>query len=359
MPPESDKSFKLGIVEGFFGSAWTWQARYDYADFLSGNGFNTYLYAPKSDHYLRRDWHLPFPENHFSALRKLANTYKNKQLNFGIGLSPFELYRTFNTEKKALLKQKLDQINRINPAILCILFDDMQGDFENLARQQTDITDFISQYSQASHFIFCPTYYSNDPKLIAHFGKMPDQYLEDIGRMLDSSIDIFWTGPKVFSETFPAQHLKSVAEKFLRKPLIWDNYPVNDAERLCGMLNLRPFPDQAEVMRELTAGHLANPMNQAYLSQIPLLSLSKHYRGAADAESDLLKQACEQLCPSLLAACLLEDAALFQQQGLSVLDANARQSCIEKYSRFADNPVAREIIDWLNGKYAFDPACLT
>lgn len=357
MHSASKAPYKLGIVEGFFGTAWSWQARADYADFLSTYGFNTYLYAPKSDHFLRRDWHIPFPKDHLDKLCKLSSTYKYKKLHFGIGLSPYELYRDFNTEQKKRLKQKLDQINHINPSVLCILFDDMQGDFEKLASQQTDITNFIIQHSQASHFIFCPTYYSDDAKLIAYFGKKPDHYFEDIGRLLEPSIDIFWTGPSVFSATYPQQHLQSIAEKFLRKPLIWDNYPVNDAERLCSLLNLQAFPDQANIMREFTAGHMANPMNQAYLSQLPLFSLSQHYLG--NSHNDLLKQACETLCPGALANCIVEDAPFFQRQGLTALSDATKFSYIEKYSRFADNSHAREIVSWLKGDFAFDPACLT
>jgi len=353
----SKQSFKLGVVEGFFGLSWSWDARTAYADKLSHYGFNTYLYAPKSDRLLRQDWHLDFPQAHLEKLKALALVYQNKNLGFGIGLSPFELYRNFNTKNKNLLKAKLEQINTINPSILCILFDDMQGDLASLAEQQVEITHFIIQHSQASHFIFCPTYYTDDPLLITHFGGMPANYLEDIGALLDSSIDIFWTGPKVFSETYPAQHLQEVAEKLRRKPLIWDNYPVNDAKRLTEFLHLEPFPNQAKVLQEFTSGHLANPMNQAYLSQLPLFSLGQHYQGKS--ANDLLKQACDILCPAPLSSLIQEHASFFQQQGLAAMNNKDKHAYIDKYLPYADNPMAKEIIDWLNGIYTFDPACLT
>ncbi len=360
MSPASEKPFKLGVVEGFFGKPWSWDARLDYAEFLSRYGFNTYLYAPKSDRLLRQDWQVPFPQQHLKKLQALANTYQQKNLNFGIGLSPFELYKNFNSDNKNLLKAKIQQINAINPSILCILFDDMQGNLDCLVELQLEITNFIIQHSQVSHFIFCPTYYSDDPILIAHFGSKPKHYLEDIGSSLDTSIDIFWTGPKVFSESFPRQHLQEIAEKLRRKPLIWHNYPVNDAQRLTDFLHLKPFPNESnekELMQELTAGHIANPMNQAYLSQLPLFSLSNIYRGNTDGNQ--LKLACEALCPAPLAEIILEDAALFQQQGLSNINANDKQALINKYAAFQYSPMAKEIIDWLNGVYTFDPNCLT
>ena len=64
MSTSTNKVFKLGVVEGFFGIPWAWSARTAYADFLSEYGFNTYLYAPKSDRLLRQSWHIPFSEEH-------------------------------------------------------------------------------------------------------------------------------------------------------------------------------------------------------------------------------------------------------------------------------------------------------
>ena len=351
------KPFRLGVVEGFFGLAWPWEARTAYADFLSKHSFNTYLYAPKSDRLLRQDWHIPFAQDHLEKLKALASNYKDSAVDFGIGLSPFELYRNFNAENKTLLKVKLDQINSINPSILCILFDDMQGDIDTMANHQVDITKFITEHSQASHFIFCPTYYTDDPLLITHFGSKPEHYLEDIGSLLDPDLDIFWSGPKVFSETYPAQHLQKVAEKLQRKPLIWDNYPVNDAKRLTEFLHLEPFSNQATVMQEFTSGHIANPMNQACLSQLALYSLSQYYQGNSDA--DLLQEACDALCPAPLAINILEDASYFQQQGLAAMNTKDRRSYLNKYLPHAEQPMAKEIINWLNDVYTFDPSCLT
>ncbi len=340
--------------------AWSWQARQDYADFLKTHGFNSYIYAPKSDRLLRQDWQQSFPGEHLENLKNLSGIYRDKGLEFGIGLSPFELYKNFDTEQQALLKGKLDQINTIGPSTLCILFDDMAGEFDGLASQQIKICNFILDHSQASYFIFCPTYYSYDPALTSHFGKMPDHYFEDIGGGLDQAIDIFWTGPKVLSESYPAEHLQEVAEKLRRLTLIWDNYPVNDAKHMTDFLHLQPFPDQAEVIKQYTRGHIANPMNQAYLSQIPLFSLANYYRdNPVSHAKDQLSQACQALCPAPLAALLMEDAEFFQQQGLQKLDAQSKQNSLARYQAYSDNPMAREVIDWLDGLYTFDPACLT
>jgi len=129
---------------------------------------------------------------------------------------------------------------------------------------------------------------------------------------------------------------------------------------LTDFLHLKPFPNESNqkaVMQELTAGHIANPMNQAYLSQIPLYSLSNIYSGNTDG--DQLKFACETLCPPALAKLILEDADFFQHQGLTDISANDKQNYLDRYAAFQDSAMAKEIIDWLNGGYSFDPNCLT
>ncbi len=358
-----ESTFKLGVVEGFFGSCWSWQARKDYADFLLEYNFNTYIYAPKSDRLLRQNWHQPFSAEHQENLVNLAQIYRQKNLNFGIGLSPFELYKNFNKSTKQQLKIKLEQLNEINPNILCILFDDMHGDFPLLAQNQIEITHFIVENSLASEFVFCPSYYSDDPRLVSAFGAKPKNYLEDIGALLDPQINIFWTGPNVFSKSYPKNHLIEVSEKLKRKPMIWDNYPVNDAERLSHFLHLAPFEDNSETLKEYASGHLANPMNQAYLSQLSLYSLSRFYTETSGlqytAPRELLAEACSKLCPADLAKLIMTHSKQFQFEGLSDLSDGEKEQLTQLFSEYQNKPMANEILDWLKGRYIFDPACLT
>ena len=84
------------------------------------------------------------------------------------------------------MARKIDEINAINPDTLCILFDDMKGAVPSLASQQLRIMNQVTRQSNARHFIFCPTYYSDDPILARHFGEMPADYLEELGSHLDS-----------------------------------------------------------------------------------------------------------------------------------------------------------------------------
>lgn len=350
--------FRLGVVEGYFGRQWSWQARRDYAPFLATQGCNSYIYAPKNDVWLRKQWHEPFPLSHLNALKDLQGEYRKHKIEFGIGLSPFELYKDFSARNRDLLRRKLDEINAIGPDTLCILFDDMMGDLRDLAHAQLAIMDYVTEHSTAQHFVICPTYYSYDPLLTRHFGAQPEHYLEDLGKGLAATVDFFWTGPKVISNTYPRAHLLEVADKLRRKPLLWDNYPVNDAKRLAPFLHLQPPVRHAAELRELCSGHLANPMNQPYLSQLPLYGLAALYaNGTANPEA-LFAKASAKLCPPALAQALQEDVGLVQNSGLDALDASAKEKLLGKYAAIK-HPMAEEVCGWLRGEYAFDPACLT
>ncbi len=56
-PDGHSREFLTGIVEGFYGRAWSTETRIAYADYLSHAGMNTCLYCPKEDVYLRKQWH--------------------------------------------------------------------------------------------------------------------------------------------------------------------------------------------------------------------------------------------------------------------------------------------------------------
>lgn len=350
----------LGVIEGFFGKSWSWRERADYAPFLKGNGYSFYIYAPKEDPFLRKRWREPFPEDHLQELERLAQAFRTHQVQFGVGLSPFEAYRDYGSDTKQVLQQKVKTLNSFSSDILAVLFDDMRGDLPNLARSQIQILADIREVSSAKRIVFCPTYYSYDPILERVFGIMPDRYLEDLGVGLDSTIDIFWTGPRVCSTEYPRQHLEEVASRLQRKPFLWDNYPVNDSKKMSPFLHVRPFENRGSELAELLSGHAVNPMKQPYLSYIPLATLPCSYSQGSgyDPLREFAVSACT-LCGQEVGSLIVEDVSLFQDTGLSELSAEQRQYLAARYARFAQNPFCAEILRWVEGKYEFDPACLT
>ena len=346
------KNFSRGIIEGFFGRPWSWPTRQAYARFLKQNNYQYYIYAPKADRYLRRCWSEPWPAVEYAHLQQLSQVYQKAEVSWGIGLTPLGIHENFDNQVLSGLEAKIRSINHLQPDILAILFDDMRGDFGQIAQIQADITHRIMEQSTASSFIMCPTYYSTDPVLDQVFGDRPPHYLETLGQLLDPAVDVFWTGEKVCSTTYPAAHLQEVTAQLERKPMIWDNYPVNDGAELCKFLHLRPFGESAEHLATWTAGQAINPMNQAYLSQIPLMNLT------ASEQTDSFYWAAASLGGETFAEYLVEDVAAFQDQGLDLLNVERKKGLIDRYAPF-QTIYSQELVDWLQGKYPFDPACLT
>lgn len=355
----------LGVIEGFFGRAWPFTDRLDYAEFLKKNGYQFYIYAPKSDAYLRKAWQQDWSVETASQLQRLVSHYQELGLDFGVGLSPFEIYKNYNKDARNSLQDKINRLNRLGVDILCLLFDDMRGDQPGLAKTQIRIMRDVLALTTAKKVIMCPTYYSFTPKLEKLFGKMPDNYFQDLGEGLPAEVDIFWTGPDICSQDYPESHMEEVINLLGRKPFLWDNYPVNDGADISRFLFLKAFENRSYKLAHLTSGHAVNPMNQPWLSRIPLYSLPRSYSQGRDYNPEaVLQDALHQLCSGYsagqgnLAQQIASDINNFQNQGLDQMDQAMRKKLIGIYSQF-DSPFATEIISWLNEEYAFDPACLT
>jgi hypothetical protein len=359
--------FESGVIEGFYGKQWSWQMRSDYAAFLSGCGLGFYIYAPKGDAFLRRRWMESWPAAHYAQLHTLRQVYRDKSVSFGVGFSPLGLVESFNADNKARLADKLTEIDSLSPDIFCLLFDDMPGDNKDLASIQLAIAEFVFARVKAERCIVCPSYYTIDPVLEKVFGARPQGYWESLGKGLDPSLDIFWTGNQVISPSILPADLELPAELFRRPVFLWDNYPVNDGRLSSNFLNLLPFSGRPSVLSSVSAGHAANPMNAAVLSQLPLVSLAKNYPQlsspdlfpdrAVSPDCSLERCLAYLEVDSRLARCLLEDAERFQHQGLSSIQ-NDLAFYLQRYRAFSD-PLALEVTDWLQGHYRFDPECLT
>jgi hyaluronoglucosaminidase len=355
---QTDTKVRAGVIEGFFGKPWDWSARLSGIDFLHDNGYQFYIYAPKADPFLRRRWREPMPRETLQQLSKLGARCRERGISLGVGLTPFEMYLNYDATAEMLLRSKVLQINEIGADVLCILFDDMRGDIDGLAPLQARIIADICAWSSALRFIVCPTYYSYDPQLAHHFGAPPSTYLRDLGRSVDPSIDIFWTGEHVISEAYRAPHLIDVAAEIGRKPFIWDNHISNDSKIRTNYLFLDPSTNSWELPGDMVAGLAINPMNQAHLSRIALRAY-QHLLAEPSAHRQVLLDACQDLCGSPFAERLVTDSHLLQKTGLGVLDTDSRRGLLNRYETQRSNPYAQEITAWLRGEYTFDPLCLT
>ncbi len=343
----------LGLIEGYYGKPWNWQARDATIAFLKPHGYDFYIYAPKADAFLRKRWREHHPSDMAEALRHLAARCRTVDVRFGVGLSPYELYREFDADAQSALADKLAQFDAWGVEYLAILFDDMRGDLPDLAVTQTEIMHWVAARTKAKRLIVCPSYYSDDPVLDRFFGKRPANYLAEFGSLLDPSIDVFWTGEEVCSREFSPGHLARVTDQLRRKPFLWDNYPVNDGQRMSPFLHVRAFTGRPASIRTHLSAHSVNPALQPVLSRIPAVSLSESYRlGDAYEYGEAFLHAATAVAGADLARKLQDDILYFQDVGLERL-GRAVDRLRRRYAD-VDHQVAREIIAWLDGAYKFE-----
>lgn len=351
-----------GIIEGFFGRPWRFEERKAYAQFLADAGYDFYLYAPKKDPHLRRRWQTPWPTQERQQMDQLRNHYADLKVKFGLGLSPFELYKEPWSVARSALRQKLKELKSFAPDMLGLLFDDMRGDFPELAQRQVDLAHVCADMLPDTQLILCPTYYSFDPVLDQVFGQRPAAYLDTLGSRLDPIVSVFWTGPEVCSRTYPQAHLQEVEERLRRKPFLWDNYPVNDGKKISRFLHLRSFNHETQLLSQHLSGHAVNPMNQPFLSQIPLWTLPQNYQQQNYDAHTALRLSLEHHCAPAVAEALLKDLPLLQDKGLDEMGSAQQHALQAKYTELAlryRSVHAQETADFLAEDYAFDESCLT
>lgn len=169
---------------------------------------------------------------------------------------------------------------------------------------------------------------------------------------------MFWTGEQVCSKSYSEEHLRSTAAALGRKPVLWDNYPVNDGPRMCKFLHLRPVTGRPAQMGGWLAGHAVNPMNQATLSKIVLLTFKSSYaQGAAYNPDKAFRKAAAMITCQEMALQLERDLPAFMDKGLDGLTDEGKNSLKADYAFFLESrenetaEAAREVVDWLSGRY--------
>lgn len=343
-------TIELGIIEGYYGRPWSWQERAATMQFLAPHGYRFYLYAPKADPHLRRLWREPHPEDVAAELRTLAAACREAGVRFGIGLSPSRAHQDFGPETKDVLARKVEFFRDVPVDDVALLFDDMRGDLPDLAERQAAIVDWVGARLGDERLFVCPSYYTDDPVLDRVFGARPAGYVEQLGALLDPSVEIFWTGEEVVTREFSEPHLQRVADQLRRRPFLWDNYPVNDGERMSQYLHVRGFTGRPAWLRALVAGHGINPALQPTLTRIPALTLTYSYERARQYEYGACTlEAASEVLGKELGGMVYEDMLLLHDDGLGRL--GEKETLLRERYGGRDHPGAREIMAWLDGEY--------
>lgn len=118
-----------GVVEGFYGTPWTFDDRADIIDFCRKNNLNSYIYAPKDDPYHREQWRKPYPADKLAELKQLVAVAKKNNVRFIFAVSPgldLNYKGTKGDEDFKLMIKKLDAMYQIGVRDFAIFFDDIK-----------------------------------------------------------------------------------------------------------------------------------------------------------------------------------------------------------------------------------------
>jgi len=269
-----------GVVEGFYGTPWTFDDRADIIDFCRQNNLNAYVYAPKDDPYHRDKWRKPYPADKLAELEKLVAIAKENNVRFIFAVSPgldLKYSGSKGNEDFNALIRKLDTMYNIGVRDFAIFFDDLKdenGNHHENGKQQAKFLNRVqknlhSRYKDVAPLIMVPTeyYYADMLK-----GDKVKPYTRDLAATLDPRIIVLYSGRGVVCDGITDDELAAVNKIFGREVGVWWNYPVNDY----------PLTPDGERNVKLALGAienlpsakmmaiLFNPMGQVQLSKISL-----------------------------------------------------------------------------------------
>lgn len=257
-----------GVVEGFYGTPWSFENRIEQLRFYGRMKMNTYIFGPKDDPYHRSPyWRVPYPEEQAKNIRELLAEAKRNKVDFVWALHPGMDIRWNDADRQAAIK-KLESMYDLGIRAFAVFFDDIEGAGTDAARQAAFMNylkqEFVDKKGDIQQLILCPTEYNKD------WAKT--DYLDILGEHLDPFIHIMWTGDKVVSD-ITREGLEWVNNRIKRPCYVWWNFPVNDyclAHLLMGPV----YGLDKNTASDMYA-FVSNPMEFAEASKVALWSISQ------------------------------------------------------------------------------------
>ena len=258
----------IGVIEGFYGPPWSWDARLEVAAWCAARGMRDYVYAPKDDPKHRHDWREPYDADELAGFERFAT---DGALALGFAISPGLSIDCDADADRAALAAKVDQVVAVGAQRVVLALDDIpfgggpQG--EAHAQLTTWLRDHLDGRASLS---LIPTEY---------VGTRSTPHLDALAAGVPEDVPIGWTGRAVVNDSITVADARARADALGgRPPLLWDNYPVNDAV-MGDRLFVGPLRGREPGLVDACAGYLANPMEQARASTLPLASIAALLRG--------------------------------------------------------------------------------
>lgn len=269
-----------GVVEGFYGTPWSHEARLRQLKFYGENKMNTYIYGPKDDPYHSSpNWRLPYPAKEAQQLQELVKVATENEVDFVWAIHPGQDIK-WNQEDRNLLLAKFEKMYALGVRSFAVFFDDISGEGTNPEKQAELLNYIDEQFVKAKPdvkpLVMCPTEYNKS------WSNPKGNYLTTLGEKLNPSIQIMWTGDRVVSD-ITKDGISWINERIKRPAYIWWNFPVSDYVR--DHLLLGPVYGNDTTIAHRMSGFVTNPMEHAEASKIAIYSVASYAWNPAKYDS--------------------------------------------------------------------------
>ncbi len=329
-----------GVIEGFYGRPWSWDERLDVMAWCGARGMTHYLYAPKDDPLHRDRWRDPYPDDALAGFERLV---ASDTLEVGFGISPGLSIDYDSAADRAALLSKIDQLLDVGVRLVGLALDDIPP-ADGLGEHHAALTSWLhDRLAGRAELVLVPTEYT---------GTAATPYLDALHRGTPAEVPIAWTGDTVVCDAITVEQAEARAGALGgRAPLIWDNYPVNDAV-MADRMFLGPLRGRDPGLADVCSGYVANPMVQPTASKLPLASAAALLRGDDPAavwadEADALgirafAEACDGAQPRVLVDAVRTGSGRGRTAGLDAID-----TWLDDLRAFSpDAPLAEEVEPW-------------
>ncbi len=254
-----------GVVEGFYGNAWSFEDRASQFEFYGRHKLDTYIYGPKDDPYHRSRWREPYPEKEAENIRRLVELASRNKVNFVWSLHPAGDHSWDEADNRAAIA-KMEQLYGLGVRHFAVFFDDVFGDHadgkQHKAMMDYVMDNFVRIHPDIQSLIMCPSLYNK-----SWVPKFQESYLQDISKM-DPFIQIMWTGDKIVNMIHTSD-IRWINSQIKRRPFIWHNYPVTDY--CVDHLLMGPYAGNDNKAPEYVTGFTINPMEYAEASKVSIM----------------------------------------------------------------------------------------
>ena len=268
-----------GVIEGFYGNPWSPQQRLDVIPRLARYGYNVFVYGPKDDAYILENWRLLYDEEQLAYLRDLKRACDACDMALWYLLAPaFSIEYSSEAEFDTLMR-KYQQLHGLGVTTFGLLFDDIpvtlqhpadEAAYGTLVEAHIDLTNRVYRALEAMgdeiRLIVCPTEYWGDGR---------HGYLGALGQNIPDDVSMFYTGDTICAHTLDAENALRFYRLTGKKPLYWDNYPVNDA-KMTQEFHIAPIIGRSPDLWQHAEGLVVNPMEYIESSMISLYTIGEY-----------------------------------------------------------------------------------